>query len=313
MNWMSRTFGGVKCYPAIEQTLANGRGRSCQIGTGAASYLEDPWQSYEGRRSLHFRLLNHTENIKMKKMIRKHPPPDTAIPKQATHVVVALSYGNEMFVILRDDPYCVFHENIFPDCEEEISKEESDTVLNRAADRFVQNLDRNKIEKVEPFDFFLVKADIHWDSLPVYPTTLKNLSYYDAVMYCHLWLTREEYRSTTVPLKVWLCPLDKIYSNTKPDNLFRQPVYNIDLVQQCRKIWSGFAKIKSDVKTLVPPSPKFCTEQQNHLKIFWTLMLQFIQRYRQQVSEIIKDMRSRKLDDLLAQKALAHINSVVVN
>jgi hypothetical protein len=281
-----------------------------QQPTGATSYLEDNWQSYGGRKCLHFRSFDQIKNILVKK-IRQYSH-SLSLPKhQATHVVVALTYGHDMFIVLRDNPYCAYREHLFPEYDEEIGKEECDVVLNRAADRFVQNL--QDMEQNEPFDFLLVNANIYWDPLRNYRNYMLNVTHSNAVAYCHEWLTLTcTKRSPSIPLTVWLCPLEKI--GIKPTVAYGQP-FNCtsDLVQQCLKIWSYFADVKSKFKKLIPSPPTECTEQQDQIKKFWLLMLQFMQLYRHQITEIIKDLRSRKTSPSATIKSLTEINSIFLD
>ena len=227
-EWSSRWQHGSLCKHLQASVMADLIGKY----RGASSYLVDECDLSDALKTLRVRYKQRTEKIDLGSVfnadLRKEPT--FQVPREATHVVVAIQYGVESFNLFT----CL----VGADDNKEDLEEEMEDLLNQMTNSVYDRDD--EVDFVRRFEHEQIVAKIkckHYSDLQAHP---RDGRFFDAYrLICKMLTAMKTNSDQAVPLTVLLCPLDRLIPEIEASSY--QDIEDI-LLEDSRKIFDSLSR-----------------------------------------------------------------------
>ena len=262
---------------------------------GASNYASD---RSDINRTLLCRTKSREERLDLKALVSQKIPSIPADRKEeATHVVVGVYYGAELYCVLCND----LDEN--ENCREEEAEENFSNLLTKWKTSLTQNQDvfefKDKFDREEKQRLSHLKcrvyADLHREAVrecSVYEAYKQNLILVDQVQNS----SRENNNNTiAVPITVVLCPIEALSNPTKK---LHKPIkfydVDVDLVARCHRTWEKLDRIRTKADAVRAGVRR---DNRSRLRRFVDAIVKYQEILKKNLKKSVVESRQKSDDD----------------
>ena len=245
---------------------------------GASLYLSDRASPAEATRTLVCRTISKTERLDLPTLLNHNVTPvDDGLPA-ATHVVVGVLYGAEI--------YCVLVQNI----QDEDSRQKNEDKLSEISNKMGTALENNQdlaefkelFDKEEKLLIGRLKCRLYAD-LQTQP--VRECSIFEAYKYCLKLIEKIKIANIAVPINIILCSLESILGPTGAlGNAIEYRDVDGDLASRLCHIWNDLEKVRGKADAIRAASKK---SHRISLRQFGEVVVEF--------QEMLKDRWKRSI------------------